>query len=421
MRAALGLVALLVPGLVAAAVGPGDHPRTGDVAGTPRDWVLHVPPGYDGTRDLPLVLDLHGWTSTGAEQRIVSGIQAVADREGVLVVWPNGVDNAWNAGICCAGASRDDVAFLREVVARTAAEVRVDPERIYATGLSNGGAMSHRLACDAADLFAAVAPMAFPLPYADFADCRPARAIPVLTVMGLTDTLVAYEGGPFPSAADTFAWWRDANGCTGTPATVAHGVARCETYASCNAGVEVSLCSVVAQAFPGLPISGHVLYLNDQLVLAEEAWRFLSRFTLSEVAPAAETALSGTARLRFGTRKGARERITWTAAVSAGTWNATTADGAKLGGSARRRKRARAVTLTPTAPSLERLTAEVLAHVEALTGTSGWQITLDPNAVLHVQLDRNGVPRALRATLRIRRSDVAGAAVGRLTLALKRR
>lgn len=420
MRLAWGLVAVLLPSLVLA-IEPGDHPRVAEVGGTQRDWMLYVPPTYDGTRDVPLVVDLHGWTSNDVAQRVVSGMQAVADREGFLVVWPNGFANAWNAGLCCPGTREDDVAFLREVVARTAAEARVDPRRVYATGISNGGAMSHRLACDAADLFAAVAPMAFPLAFADFNDCRPARAIPVLTVMGITDMLVSYEGGPFPSAAATFAFWRDTNGCTGAATTMPYGVARCETYAQCNAGVEVELCSIVAQAFPGQLIDGHVLYLNDQLVLAEEAWGFLSRFALPDLAPPSPTTLAGTARLRFGRRKGDAELVTWVVAVGPSTWSATTDDGVALVGSVHRQKRARTVALLPAGVALDALTADVLAHIEALTGIAGWQIDLDPASSLRVQLDRRGVPRALRGTLRIRSKDAPDAVAGRLTLALKRR
>jgi polyhydroxybutyrate depolymerase len=420
MRVGLALLALLLPTLASGALAPGDYARTIEFQGRQRDWILHVPPGYDGATPVPLVLDIHGLSSNNQQQRGVSGIGAVADREGFLVVWPNGWNAAWNAGVCCGNTDLDDVAFLRDVVARTAGETRVDPQRVYATGISNGGAMSQRLACDAADLFAAAVPTAFPLPFADFADCRPSRPIPVLTVMGLTDKLVPYEGGAFASAADTFAFWRDQNGCTGEKVTVPYGVARCETFSQCDAGVEVGLCSVVAQAFPGLPIDGHVLYLNDQIVVAEEAWRFLSRFRLPTAPAPAPATLTGTARLRFGNRKGAPEPVTWTASVGAGTWSAIIGDGATLTGSVRDQKRARTVALTPSTVSWEVLEADVTARIESLTGTTGWQITLDPASPLRITLDRQGVPRALRGTLRIRRGDAPGATVGKLTLALKR-
>lgn len=419
MRTGLALVAaLLLPAVALGALVPGDYIRGSGFQGRQRSWVLHVPPAYDGSAPRPLVLDLHGLGSNEQQQRGISGIRAVADREGFLVVWPNGFETAWNAGICCGNEELDDVAFLRDVVARTMDEASVDPQRVYATGLSNGGAMSHRLACDAADLFAAVVPAAFPLPFADFADCRPSRPIAVLTVMGLTDKLVPYDGAVFASAAETFAFWRDVNGCTGDAVTVPYGVARCETFSSCNGGVDVGLCSVVAHAFPGVPFDGHVLYLNDQIDIAEEAWRFLSRFSLPTTPPPAT--LVGSARLRFGNRKGARETVTWTTSVGASTWSATTGDGTTLTGRVLPQKRARTVLLTPTVLSWNALAADVITRIEALTDTHGWQITLDPTSPLRVTLDRRGVPRALRGSVRIRRGDPAGLVVGKLMLALKR-
>jgi hypothetical protein len=100
---------------------------------------------------------------------------------------------------------------------------------------------------------------------------------------------------------------------------------------------------------------------------------------------------------------------------------ATTAEGTKLGGTVHRQKRSRTVALTATSVALAGLTTDVVARVEALTGTTGWQIAIDPTSPLRVRLDRHGVPRALRGTLRIHGVDGSAAVVGRLTLALERR
>ena len=179
--------------------------RTLPFAGLTRSYLLHVPTGYDGHAPVPLVVDLHGLGSNALQQAAISGMGAVADTNGFIVAYPDGVNGAWDAGICCGNPGLDDVGFVRAVVAAVEAEFSIDPARVYATGLSNGGAMSQRLACDAADLFAAAAPMAFPVPFKPLTGCRPTRAMPVLTFMGLTDVLVHYDGGIFPSAADTFA------------------------------------------------------------------------------------------------------------------------------------------------------------------------------------------------------------------------
>ena len=141
-----------------------------------------------------------------------------------------------------------------------------------------------RLACDADDLFAAVAPVAFPVPFIPLSGCQPMRPIAVGMVMGLTDTIIPYVGGPFGDARDSLTYWRDQNGCGGEEAdvvTLLQGEAapfqRCETYTSCSEGVEVELCSVVGALIPGL--EGHILYFNtSNLNVAAESWGFMSRF-----------------------------------------------------------------------------------------------------------------------------------------------
>jgi hypothetical protein len=154
-------------------------------------------------------------------------------------------------------------------------EANIDDRRVYVTGLSNGGAMSQRLACEAADLFAAAAPMAFPLPYLSLAQCQPSRSMPVLMFMGITDALV-----PYSSAAPSFQYWRDTNGCgNGAPdETIVTGNSMCESYTSCADDVETGLCSILSTS--GAPFAGHILYFNNDLVLSVVAWDFLSRFAL---------------------------------------------------------------------------------------------------------------------------------------------
>src|SRR5262249_46752885 len=178
---------------------PGDHLRALPFGGLVRTYRVHVPPSYDGSVPVPLVLDIHGFGSNAEQQEAISGMRAESDAHGFLVVYPQGTNDAWNAGTCCGNSTIDDVGFLRALVASISTEANTDGRRVYATGLSNGGAMTQRLACDAADLFAAAAPMSFPIPLRPLSACQPVRSMPVLTVMGLTDVLVVYSGGPFGS------------------------------------------------------------------------------------------------------------------------------------------------------------------------------------------------------------------------------
>jgi polyhydroxybutyrate depolymerase len=287
-RAVLCAAALLLSALPAGAdLAPGRHDRSLYWDGIERTYFIHVPPGYDGTAPTPLVLAIHGLSSDANIHQNLSGMSEVADENGFVVVYPNGVDRRWNAGICCAAPeqAQDDVGFLRAVVASVQDEVDVDPTRIYVTGLSNGGAMTHKLACEAADLFAAAAPVAFALPYSPITDCQPSRPIPVLNFMGLNDTLVPYAGaGAFNGALESFAQWRSNNACGDEPPEIVEitGGTDCTIDTSCADGVETGLCSVDSHSFPGTFFEGHILYVNDDIDVARTAWDFVSRFTVPE-------------------------------------------------------------------------------------------------------------------------------------------
>ena len=153
--------------------------------------------------------------------------------------------------------------------------LNINRSRVYATGLSDGGAFSHFLACEAADVFAAVAPVSFPLGVIPFSDCQPSNPIPVIHFHGLSDFLAPYNGfGFIPSAPDSFEYWGEANGCASVPQmTFSKGGSICETFTNCDDEVEVTLCSIQG---------GHILYFNtDDVNIPELAWEFLSQFVLS--------------------------------------------------------------------------------------------------------------------------------------------
>src|SRR5262249_44803117 len=132
---------------------PGDNPRMLESGGLQRTYRVHAPPGLDGATAVPLVVDIHGLGSNSSQQEGISGMKGMSDQHGFLVAYPDGVNNAFNAGTCCGNPTVDDVAFIRAMVSQVEAEATVDSSRVYVTGLSNGGAMTQRLACDAADLF----------------------------------------------------------------------------------------------------------------------------------------------------------------------------------------------------------------------------------------------------------------------------
>lgn len=255
--------------------------------GLTRTYNVRIPPGYDGTVAVPLVLDFHGSTANGQIQEAVSGFRELGDANGFIVAYPDGYHPGelrnWNAGTCCDPAVADgvdDVGFARAVVADIASKADIDPFRVYATGLSSGGGMAHRLGCEAADVFAAVAPVAFPLNLDPLTACQPVRPISVLHFAGLTDEIIPYDGGEVvcptcapggqvfvvPSALASFAHWAATSGCGDGPPDVVEDLgngASCATHTACSAGVAVGLCSIHGTVF-----SGHLLYF-----ILQQRWR----------------------------------------------------------------------------------------------------------------------------------------------------
>ena len=212
------------------------------VDGQNREYILHIPKSYQGDTKVPLVLDFHGLTSNAGSQMSVSGWREKADAEGFIVAFPNGLSNSWNGGDYCCGRSRsgnvDDVGFARAVVKDIQAKGCVDQRKIYATGLSNGGSMSHRLACDAADVFVAVAPVSQSFAYENESSCKPDRPITVVDFRATNDNLVPYNGGLFPGAKASINSWLAVQSCDGSPESTHSGV--CETYSGCKGGGESS-------------------------------------------------------------------------------------------------------------------------------------------------------------------------------------
>jgi polyhydroxybutyrate depolymerase len=214
-------------GLAADPVAPGDHTRSVEVGGTPRTYLLHVPPAYDARRPTPLVLALHPFATNGPMMARISGLSRTADREGFLVAYPSGTGLGptlrWNV-MRATGRGPDDVGYLTKVLDDVSAAANVDAKRVYATGFSNGAMMCYRLAAELSDRIAAIAPVAGVM---TTARARPRRPVPVLHFHGTKDTFVAYDGtvwrepggARFRGVDDTVRIWAEINGCPTAPVT----------------------------------------------------------------------------------------------------------------------------------------------------------------------------------------------------------
>ncbi|HTQ18612.1 PHB depolymerase family esterase [Mycobacterium sp.] len=228
-----------------------DQSGTFAYGGLNRTYTVHVPPGPP----VGLVLSLHGGGGTGTGQQGLTDFDTIADTSNLLVVYPDGYDKSWGDGRGAAPADRrriDDVGFLVALVSKLQNDFGVPHGHIFATGMSNGGFMSNRLACERADLFAAIAPVSGTLGVG--VACNPSRPVSVLEAHGTTDPVVPFNGGDVRgrggmshsiSANSMVDKWRAADGCQGAPTarvlpdvgdgTLVHRFAS----TSCAAGTEV--------------------------------------------------------------------------------------------------------------------------------------------------------------------------------------
>jgi len=222
-------------------------------SGEKRDYLLHVPNGYDSTRSTPLVISMHGAGLWGAAQKETSQWNALADRERFIVVYPSGVGGngirVWRAE---PGPDLGkDVRFISELIDTLKRSYNIDSTRIYANGLSNGGGMSFVLSCTLSDRIAAVGMVAAAqtLPWTW---CKDDRAVPMIAFHGTADPEIPYNGGsswisprPFPSTTRWAESWARRNACEAKPveSKVAADVTR-RTYTKCADDAAVVLYTV---------------------------------------------------------------------------------------------------------------------------------------------------------------------------------
>lgn len=268
-----------------------------------RQVLVHLPKAHDAGRPLPLVLAFHGGGGHAAYMADDAkyGLQRKADEAGFIVAFPNGYSKlpagkfaTWNAGGCCGDArdrGSDDVGFARAVVEALKTRYRIDAGRVFATGMSNGGMLSHRLACEAADVFRAVASVAGT---DATASCTPGRAISVLHIHARDDDHVLFNGGAgpgafrdeskvmsFTSVPETISRWVQRDHCAAPPQrSVDKPAAYCETYSGCGGGVQVQLCvtETGGHSWPGADSVRRGKAAASQALDANDViWRFFEQ------------------------------------------------------------------------------------------------------------------------------------------------
>ena len=287
--------ALVMSALLTASVGhagdwgPGDRTHLLLSECRLRSYLVHIPPCYRRGCPMPVVVALHGLTANGRMLARFSGLNEKADRCGFIVVYPNGGLLAFNAGGVAARRGPDDVAFINRMLDELSAHVCVDQCRVYATGLSNGGMMCYRLACELSHRFAAIASVSGPMA---ILDCCPCHPVSVLHFHGTCDRELPYNGPrkgeksliQYHPVTETIAIWAARNGCTAEP-MIEQMPDRCPdcttvtrtTYGPGCCGAEVVLYTINGggHTWPGREPPARFMGLSTKDIVANDImWEF---------------------------------------------------------------------------------------------------------------------------------------------------
>ncbi len=266
----------------------GDRFQTIAVHGQSRSFLLHIPILSIAHHPKPLLILLHGTGSNAEDLEEMLHINDLADKERFIVAYPNGIDSSWNAGNCCGSAHAhqvDDVKFIRLIIEQIKKEYRIIPNRIYAAGLSNGGMMAYRLACELSDQMAAVASVAGAM---DVDVCRPTQQVSIIAIHGMADETVLYQGGISKKDSEknydqpvsrAVHFWVRRNGCLPISNKEQRLNVIRESYKNEHTGVEVLLYSILGKGheWPGLTQGTHFSELKDksqQLSASQEVLDF---------------------------------------------------------------------------------------------------------------------------------------------------
>ncbi len=276
--------------------------------GLQREYKVHVPKGYNKNTPTPVVFCIHGLSqnpvlfcidgtnTSGNNFNGKGGLIDQADENGFILIMPNGYKWSWNAGSCCGSARRmglDDVALFRAILAEVGRHLNVDTHRVYATGVSNGGFMSFRLACEASDMIAAIVTASGEIVLNPQSSCQPENKVSVLSFHGTSDPIVPYSG--FESSMPYIATW---NGCSSNTTSASFpnsgGDTTCATYTGCPAGVTVTGCSVEngGHCWYGSPscgtgygklgsnLIGIIIGDNSDITVeSDDVWPFMKNYT----------------------------------------------------------------------------------------------------------------------------------------------
>jgi polyhydroxybutyrate depolymerase len=250
-----------------------------------RNYRVFLPSNFSTAASLPLVFNFHGYGSNALEQELYSGFNTIAEAENVVVCHPNGINNSWNV----ITRSPDDIGFVDTMITILNNQYNINLNRVYSTGLSNGGFLSNFLACELSNKIAAIAPVAGTNVSTIQADCHPSRKVPVLHIHGDADMIVLYDGASsYASVADLMDLWKTNNGCTTTdtfllPDISTTDFSRAEriTWHNCDSNRQVIHYRIIdgGHTWPGAAIPIGVT--NQDMIASQVIWDFFNQYALN--------------------------------------------------------------------------------------------------------------------------------------------
>ncbi|MFT7251230.1 MAG: polyhydroxybutyrate depolymerase [Flavobacterium sp.] len=263
--------------------------------GIQRDYILYIPAIYDGNTDVPLVLNFHGFGSNANEQMHYGDFRDIADTEGFLLVHPEGTllngEQHWNVGNFTTGSTADDVGFTEALIDQLANLYAINLDRVYSTGMSNGGFMSFLLACQLSEKIAAIASVTGSMTPYTYDACSTQHPTPILQIHGTSDSVVPYDGDITwtLSIVDVLSFWINYNNCDTNPtittfpdiypldgSTVDHFI-----YSGGDNGVTTEHMKVIGgdHTWPGSAFN--FPGTNYDMNASMEIWQFFSRFDIN--------------------------------------------------------------------------------------------------------------------------------------------
>jgi len=264
--------------------------------GIQRNYILYIPEIYDGSTAVPLVLNFHGYGSNATQQMFYGDFRNIADTEGFILVHPEGTllngDQFWNVGFPgTTSITIDDVGFTEALIDELANSYTIDLDRVYSTGMSNGGFMSFLLACQLSEKIAAVASVTGSMTPDTFNDCNAQHPTPVLQIHGTNDSVVPYDGNSIWTLPilDVVSYWVNYNNCETTTTTTTFpdldlsdgSTVEYSVYEDGDNGITTEHMKVIGggHTWPGSIIN--IPGTNQDIDASMEIWLFFSRFDIN--------------------------------------------------------------------------------------------------------------------------------------------